>query len=48
MIRLAGDTRLRQFMGQAACTRVKREYSIDTMVERLTGVYSEILNIAEF
>lgn len=41
--RLLGDAALRQRLGAAAQARVEREFTVDSMVDRVAAVYREVL-----
>ena len=43
MTRIAGNPILRQRMGAAARQRVERDFSLDAMAEKVSGVYNEVL-----
>lgn len=42
-VELAGSTELRTRMGKAGCERVRKNYSLDVMVDRTVNLYMELL-----
>jgi glycosyltransferase involved in cell wall biosynthesis len=45
MIRLAGDTRLRETIARRLHARVRAEYSLDRMADHLTAIYQHMLAV---